>query len=225
MVPFGRPSVHGHFIRAILLTIMPFDSYYWRIHTSKQIEWHFLANFNKRRAQNPTKDGEKERKKRSSNKKQRMFQALSNAGRLIQIRYLITDVPDAPERPLITSFTSRSMNLSWAHSQEARNADVKHYLIETRWVDVWRNNDIFVGTVDFACNLVLSQSESIAFTSPLLCPVDWSHPKYNATHSPTQSFINSFTGRAFHTVRFNWWTPAQAHNVTMYWITIIDNYQ
>lgn len=42
------------------------------------------------------------------------------------------DVPDGPERPLITSFTSRSMNLSWAHSQEPRNAPVTHFLIETR---------------------------------------------------------------------------------------------
>lgn len=44
------------------------------------------------------------------------------------------DVPTAPERPLITSFTSRSMNLSWAHSQESRNAPVTHFLIETRRV-------------------------------------------------------------------------------------------
>lgn len=50
---------------------------------------------------------------------------------LIFCLYFI-DVPDAPERPLITSFTSRSMNLSWAHSQEPRNAPVTHFLVETR---------------------------------------------------------------------------------------------
>ncbi|XP_055315021.1 tyrosine-protein phosphatase 99A isoform X1 [Sitodiplosis mosellana] len=48
------------------------------------------------------------------------------------IDLLVQDVPDSPERPLITSFTSRSMNLSWAHSQEPRNAPVTHFLIETR---------------------------------------------------------------------------------------------
>lgn len=48
--------------------------------------------------------------------------------------FYFSDVPDAPERPLITSFTSRSMNLSWAHSQEPRNAPVTHFLIETRYV-------------------------------------------------------------------------------------------
>lgn len=48
--------------------------------------------------------------------------------------YVCIDVPTAPERPLITSFTSRSMNLSWAHSQEPRNAPVTHFLIETRQV-------------------------------------------------------------------------------------------
>lgn len=42
------------------------------------------------------------------------------------------DVPDPPERPLIISFTSRSVNLSWAHSQDQRNAFVEHFIIETR---------------------------------------------------------------------------------------------
>ncbi|CAD7089966.1 unnamed protein product [Hermetia illucens] len=48
------------------------------------------------------------------------------------IDLLVQDVPDPPERPLIVSFTSRSVNLSWAHSQHARNAPVTHFIIETR---------------------------------------------------------------------------------------------
>lgn len=53
--------------------------------------------------------------------------------KMIKCSFYFSDVPDAPERPLITSFTSRSMNLSWAHSQEPRNAPVTHFLIETRY--------------------------------------------------------------------------------------------
>ncbi|KAL5284294.1 PTPRZ1.2 family protein, partial [Megaselia abdita] len=45
---------------------------------------------------------------------------------------LVQDVPDPPERPLIISFTSRSVNLSWANSQDPRNAPVSHFIIETR---------------------------------------------------------------------------------------------
>ncbi|XP_039948080.1 tyrosine-protein phosphatase 99A isoform X2 [Bactrocera tryoni] len=45
---------------------------------------------------------------------------------------LVQDVPDPPERPLLISFTSRSVNLSWAHSQHPRNAPVTHFVIETR---------------------------------------------------------------------------------------------
>uniref|UniRef100_A0A1A9ZZ82 Fibronectin type-III domain-containing protein n=1 Tax=Glossina pallidipes TaxID=7398 RepID=A0A1A9ZZ82_GLOPL len=44
---------------------------------------------------------------------------------------LVQDVPDPPERPLLISFTSRSVNLSWAHSQHPRNAPVTHFIIET----------------------------------------------------------------------------------------------
>ncbi len=42
------------------------------------------------------------------------------------------DVPDPPERPLIVSFTSRYVNLSWAHSQDPRNAPVVDYIIQIR---------------------------------------------------------------------------------------------
>lgn len=42
------------------------------------------------------------------------------------------DVPDPPERPLVTSFTSRSVNLSWAHSQFFRNAPVTNFEIQTK---------------------------------------------------------------------------------------------
>ncbi|XP_055902453.1 tyrosine-protein phosphatase 99A isoform X2 [Eupeodes corollae] len=45
---------------------------------------------------------------------------------------LVQDVPDPPERPLLMSFTSRSVNLSWAHSQHSRNTPVTHFIIETR---------------------------------------------------------------------------------------------
>ncbi|EDS43771.1 conserved hypothetical protein [Culex quinquefasciatus] len=44
---------------------------------------------------------------------------------------LVQDVPDPPGRPLVVSFTSRSVHLSWAHSQDSRNAPVSYFIIET----------------------------------------------------------------------------------------------
>lgn len=43
-----------------------------------------------------------------------------------------TDVPAPPERPLITYFTSRLVNLSWAHMQDSRNDPVIDFIIEIR---------------------------------------------------------------------------------------------
>ncbi len=54
---------------------------------------------------------------------------------LLQISFFsfhFSDVPDLPGRPLIISFTSRTVNLSWAHSQDPRNAPVTDFIIETR---------------------------------------------------------------------------------------------
>ncbi|CAO1427366.1 unnamed protein product [Diamesa hyperborea] len=48
------------------------------------------------------------------------------------IDLLIQDVPDPPERPLIISFTSRYVNISWAHSQDPRNDPVTDFIIQTR---------------------------------------------------------------------------------------------
>ncbi|XP_055616400.1 protein sidekick-2-like [Toxorhynchites rutilus septentrionalis] len=45
---------------------------------------------------------------------------------------IVQDVPDPPGRPLVLSFTSRSVHLSWAHSQDSRNAPVANFIIETR---------------------------------------------------------------------------------------------
>uniref|UniRef100_A0A336LNK0 protein-tyrosine-phosphatase n=1 Tax=Culicoides sonorensis TaxID=179676 RepID=A0A336LNK0_CULSO len=55
------------------------------------------------------------------------------------------NVPDPPERPLVTSFTSRSVNLSWAHSQFFRNAPVENFEIETRIGEEgpWNEKDSF----------------------------------------------------------------------------------
>ncbi|XP_068916356.1 tyrosine-protein phosphatase 99A isoform X2 [Tenebrio molitor] len=48
------------------------------------------------------------------------------------VRLIVQDVPDAPGRPLIVSFTSRSVNLSWAPSQDTHHSPVTHYIIHTR---------------------------------------------------------------------------------------------
>jgi Immunoglobulin domain len=50
------------------------------------------------------------------------------------IDLLVQDVPEAPGRPMITGFTSRSVNLSWAQVQEPKNAPVTNFILETRYV-------------------------------------------------------------------------------------------
>lgn len=52
------------------------------------------------------------------------------------IDLLVQDVPEAPGRPMITGFTSRSVNLSWAQVQEPKNAPVTDFILETRYVQV-----------------------------------------------------------------------------------------
>jgi len=46
--------------------------------------------------------------------------------------FMFTDVPAPPERPLITYFTSRQVNLSWAHLQDSRNDPVIDFIIQIR---------------------------------------------------------------------------------------------
>lgn len=48
------------------------------------------------------------------------------------LKLTVHDVPDAPGRPLIMSFTSRSVNLSWAPPQNTHSSPVTHYIIHTR---------------------------------------------------------------------------------------------
>ena len=49
------------------------------------------------------------------------------------IELIVQDLPDPPERPMLISFTSRSVNLSWAHSQDTKKAPVTDFIIETRY--------------------------------------------------------------------------------------------
>ncbi|XP_065165511.1 tyrosine-protein phosphatase 99A isoform X2 [Atheta coriaria] len=48
------------------------------------------------------------------------------------VRLIVQDVPDPPGRPLIMSFTSRSVNVSWAPSQDTHHSPITHYIIHTR---------------------------------------------------------------------------------------------
>jgi hypothetical protein len=48
------------------------------------------------------------------------------------IELVVLDVPEEPSRPLITSFTSRSVNLSWTQNQHPKNEPVTDFVLETR---------------------------------------------------------------------------------------------
>jgi receptor-type tyrosine-protein phosphatase gamma len=48
------------------------------------------------------------------------------------VELVVHDVPESPSRPMITSFTSRSVNLSWAQNQHPKNEPVTDFVLETR---------------------------------------------------------------------------------------------
>jgi hypothetical protein len=50
------------------------------------------------------------------------------------IDLLVQDIPEPPSRPMITGFTSRSVNLSWAQVQDPKNAPVTDFILESRYV-------------------------------------------------------------------------------------------
>lgn len=45
---------------------------------------------------------------------------------------IVHDVPEPPNRPMITSFTSRTVNLSWSMIQDPKNEQVVDFILETR---------------------------------------------------------------------------------------------
>lgn len=48
------------------------------------------------------------------------------------INLAVQDVPQAPERPMITGFHSRWVNLSWTHNGDPKNDPVTHFVIQSR---------------------------------------------------------------------------------------------
>ncbi|XP_023221800.1 tyrosine-protein phosphatase 99A-like isoform X2 [Centruroides sculpturatus] len=48
------------------------------------------------------------------------------------VRLFVQDVPDPPGMPLIMSFTSRSVNLSWAPSIDTHYSPIVHYVVHVR---------------------------------------------------------------------------------------------
>ncbi|EZA52070.1 hypothetical protein X777_09078, partial [Ooceraea biroi] len=49
---------------------------------------------------------------------------------------LLSDVPDPPERPLVISYTSKAVNISWAPGVNSHNTPISQYVIYTRsWPD------------------------------------------------------------------------------------------
>lgn len=50
----------------------------------------------------------------------------------LKLGNLLSDVPDPPDRPLISNFTSRSVRLSWVASRNSHNNPILYYVIETQ---------------------------------------------------------------------------------------------
>lgn len=60
------------------------------------------------------------------------------------IELVIHDVPEPPSRPMITSFTSRSVNLSWAQNQHPKNEQVTDFILETRYRANYDDKKVFI---------------------------------------------------------------------------------
>ncbi|KYQ48872.1 hypothetical protein ALC60_11925 [Trachymyrmex zeteki] len=45
---------------------------------------------------------------------------------------ILRDVPDPPERPLVISYTSKAVNISWAPGVNSHNTPISQYVIYTR---------------------------------------------------------------------------------------------
>ncbi|XP_015928066.1 putative receptor-type tyrosine-protein phosphatase mosPTP-1 isoform X2 [Parasteatoda tepidariorum] len=60
------------------------------------------------------------------------YQCQINDEQRASLRLLVQDVPDPPGMPLIMSFTSRSVNLSWAPSIDNHHSSIIHYIIHVR---------------------------------------------------------------------------------------------
>jgi len=57
---------------------------------------------------------------------------VSTATNLRMIKFLLSDVPDPPERPLVISYTSKAVNISWAPGVNSHNTPISQYVIYTR---------------------------------------------------------------------------------------------
>lgn len=51
---------------------------------------------------------------------------------MIYCLFVLADVPDPPGRPIATNFTSRSVTISWAPSENSHNNPISHYIINVR---------------------------------------------------------------------------------------------
>ncbi|XP_054721502.1 tyrosine-protein phosphatase 99A-like [Uloborus diversus] len=60
------------------------------------------------------------------------YQCQINGEQRSALRLLVQDVPDPPGMPLILTFTSRSVNLSWAPSIDNHHSFILHYIIHIR---------------------------------------------------------------------------------------------
>ena len=59
------------------------------------------------------------------------------------VELVIHDAPEPPSRPMITSFTSRSVNLSWAQNQHPKNEQVTDFILETRYTANYDDKKVF----------------------------------------------------------------------------------
>ncbi|XP_043278887.1 tyrosine-protein phosphatase 99A isoform X3 [Venturia canescens] len=62
------------------------------------------------------------------------YQCLVNSRNVpeVIVNLTVQDVPDPPGRPIATNFTSRSITISWAPSENSHNNPISHYIINVR---------------------------------------------------------------------------------------------
>lgn len=96
----------------------------------------------------------------------------------------IVDVPDAPGKPLVMGFTSRSVNLSWTPPLNVHNSPIVNYIIHIR---VGEDGDWAVHGVDGSLGTIETPDNSTVFQVSDLQPFTTYSFKVTAVNSMGKS--------------------------------------
>ena len=82
------------------------------------------------------------------------------------LKFFVSDVPSTPGKPLVMSFSSRTVKLSWAPPLDINNSPVKEYLIKVNWI-------YFMNKYLFLAKIILKHNYGYTVKFINLCQFLW----------------------------------------------------